>query len=337
MKAFDRNPPDVSFDCGLRRLSRECAAAAALIILLIPAATAADSSAPQRPIVETANFRILGLTPQLSSQTIARKCEEIRDKLVLRWQGHEASETWNPKCDIVLHSTDDSYLREVGQGGRSTVASTATQRDRGRITRRRVDVLVTHSQWPTTALGHELTHLVLADLFQERKLPRWLDEGIAILADSTAKQSQHRLDINRAVETGAEFRLVELVSLPDYPPAHRWGTFYGQSASLVQYLIDQGGEERFAEFVRIATTDGCDQGLQQTYRWRIPELERRWRAQLRQQAVPFALRKSTPARPASHVTMVAPLGTLPYARPVSLEAPTSTRAKSVESARGQPD
>ena len=33
------------------------------------------------------------------------------------------------------------------------------------------------------SLGHELTHVLLADLFPNQTLPRWLDEGIAILAD----------------------------------------------------------------------------------------------------------------------------------------------------------
>ena len=280
----------------LFRCSSHLAFAGLAILLVAIQAVSEKGHAAEVTTIETANFRILSFPHQAAGQTVAVKCEAIRGEVALRWLGREAANTWTPKCDIVLHATDDAYLREVGRGGRNTVASSLIDRDRGRITGRRVDLLAAHANWPTTALRHELTHLVLADLFADQKLPRWLDEGMAILADSPEKQLQHRGDLDRALERGAEFRLLELIGLPDYPPAQRWGTFYGQSASLVQFLIQQGGEQRFVEFVRVALADGYDHGLQQVYSWRIPDLERQWRAQLRVPAVPPSARKATAAR-----------------------------------------
>lgn len=231
-------------------------------------------------LIETANFRVLSLGPQIVRRETAEECEKVRAKLFQQWLGDEMICDWSPKCDIVLHATEASYLRAVGEGGRSTMASSLVERKRNTIDKRRIDVRLKNPDWPTMTLGHELTHVVLADLFANQTLPRWLDEGIAILADPPAKQRQHRQDFKHAIAQGAEFRLIELINLTDYPSSRRWGAFYGQSASLVQYLVDHNGEQRFIEFVRVVLESGCESGLQQVYCCGIPELERRWHAHL---------------------------------------------------------
>ena len=254
-------------------------------------------AAPRDRVVETTSFRIVGFDAKMASPAIAECCEQMRSELAQRWLGDEANGGWSPKCEVVLHATIESYLQEVGRAGRNTVASSVVDRDGRRVVRRRIDLLAANARWSVSTLGHELTHLVLADLFADRKLARWLDEGIAILADSPTKQVQHRQDLKRALQSGGEFRLLELVSLGDYPAAERWGTFYGQSASLVQYLVEQRGEQQFVAFVQLALTDGYERGLQQVYGCAIPELERRWRAQLGRQVVPHVSRKTAPAGP----------------------------------------
>jgi hypothetical protein len=267
-----------------------CGRAAMLGLFALEAVTAsctgptllrAATGISTRSRVETANFRVVSLGPQIVRPERVEECEKVRAKLFRRWLGDETIADWSPKCEIVLHATDASYFRAVGEGGRSTVASSLVERKRNAIDKRRIDIRVKNPDWPTTCLAHELTHVVLADLFANQTLPRWLDEGIAILADPPAKQRLHRQDFKHAIAQGAEFRLLELITLTNYPSAHRWGAFYGQSASLVQYLIDHSGERRFIEFVRVALDRGCESGLQQTYRCGIPELERRWHAHLR--------------------------------------------------------
>ncbi|MEX2113843.1 MAG: hypothetical protein WD845_11695 [Pirellulales bacterium] len=174
---------------------------------------------------------------------------------------------------MVIHPTAASYLAEVGSAGRSTVASALVQREAGRIALRRIDVRDTSHG----AFGHELAHVVLADRFTREPLPRWVDEGIAILADSADKQRRHARDFAEALSNRAEFRLVELVAMEDYPPAGRWGAFYGQSASLVSFLVQQAGEQQFLDFVAAALESGYQQGLRETYDMSIAQLERRWR------------------------------------------------------------
>jgi hypothetical protein len=233
-------------------------------------------------IVETSNFRILSYGTQGVSRETANACEALREQLAILWlSGANRATGWMPKCDIVLHPSDDAYIREVGVGGRLTLGSSLIERRHGQIAIRRIDIKATQPSWQTGALGHELTHVILADRFSGQSLPRWLDEGIAIMADSAEKQAQHLLDLRNAMASRGEFRVVELIALADYPPARRWGAFYGQSTSLVQYLVEQGGAERFLEFVELSFEQGYEAALHHVYHFGVAELERGWQAHFR--------------------------------------------------------
>ena len=247
-------------------------------------ASCSQCSPPTWHVVETANFRILSFGTGGASRQTAEACEALRGELTARWLGPGPASCWSPKCDLVLHSSDTGYQREVGHAGRNTAASALVERNRGQITLRRIDVRATRSDWQTGALAHELTHVVLADRFAAAPLPRWVDEGIAILADPAEKQRRHQNDFETALAARAEFRLHELVSLADYPAAGRWGTFYGQSASLVRYLVDAADERQFIAFVEASLDRGYDDALRQVYGLGVAELERRWRGHARRLA-----------------------------------------------------
>lgn len=245
-------------------------------VTVLRAATHASSSHCSPPtwhVVETANFKILNFACQCVDRQTAETCEQLRTSLCQRWLGDPSAKRWQPKCYVVIHPNDDSYLQEVGKGGRSTVASALVERDKGQISLRRIDV----RDKTLSAFGHELTHVVLADRFKQEPLPRWADEGIAMLADSADKQQRHARDFEQALANRSEFRLVELVGLGDYPAPGRWGAFYGQSASLVNYLVEQSGEAKFLEFVAASIDAGYERGLKQVYGLTFPQLERRWR------------------------------------------------------------
>jgi hypothetical protein len=203
----------------------------------------------------------------------AAACEAEREKIARRWLGPRAAARWAPKCQLVLHSSDESYVREIGVAGRGTLASALIDRAGGKITLRRIDVRAAKRDWLTAALAHELAHVVVADHFPGESLPRWADEGIAILADPADKQRRHRREFEAALAAGGEFRLHELVTLRDYPPAGRWGTFYGQSASLVDYLVRRSDERQFIEFVHASLEHGFERGLRHTYGMHVAQLE----------------------------------------------------------------
>jgi len=257
---------------------------------------------PSWHVIETANFRIHSYGTAPVSRQTAAACERQRDQLRRRWLADADPGAWSPKCQVVIHPTDDSYLRETGHGPRTTVASSLVDRKDGQISLRRIDVRATNSNWLPTAFAHELAHVVLAERFVEGALPRWIDEGIAILADSPQRREGHERALKQAVRRGTQFRLVELLALADYPPPDRWGTFYGQSASLVEYLVAQQGQQRFVEFVELAAAQGCEDALRHVYGVGITGLEQSWRRQVFATSISTATAQSPNRGPASAVS-----------------------------------
>ncbi len=204
-------------------------------------------------------------------------CEQLHDRLCAKWHTTDSVAAWTPKCDVVLHPNDASYLREVGRRV-STVASSLIDQKEGVISLRRVDVRSQKSNWQSAALPHELTHVILADCFGGRVVPRWIDEGAALLADPAEKRLRHKAEMDQAIADRLAFRVVELMTLEDYPADNRWGAFYGQSLSLVEYLTEQRSSDEFIRFVQLSFDKGYDASLREVYGLAdVNALERHWK------------------------------------------------------------
>jgi hypothetical protein len=67
--------------------------------------------------------------------------------------------------------------------------------------------------WMTSALPHELTHVVLAEKFTRKQIPRWANEGMAILSEPAARQATRRAAMQRALATTGRFAAGELATL----------------------------------------------------------------------------------------------------------------------------
>jgi hypothetical protein len=227
---------------------------------------------------ETDNFRCLWHGNRNDIPEICGQCESLRESLHLVWLGAKPTERWSPKCDVVLFSDDASYFRQVGPAGSNTVASALVSNRNHKVAVRRVDVRRTNQQWSEGPFAHELTHIVIADRLDVAHLPRWADEGMATLADSMAKQERHHRDLVQAFQRGTVFRLGQLLSATDYPAQNQWGAFYGQSVSLVKFLVERDSPARFVEFLETARKDGYASALQSIYHIAdVAALERQWR------------------------------------------------------------
>lgn len=239
-------------------------------------------------VLESPNFRFCCAGRLNVSDRLVEAAEKLRIDLAEKWLGGAAP--WQPKCDLVLHTTSAAYLRAV-PGGDQTVGCGLIEVEGGKVVRRRIDIRADRAGWYDAALGHELTHVVLADLFPDGAVPAWADEGMAVMADPSAKQGLHLRDFHLARQQRATFRLVELFGMEGYPSPDRYATFYGQSSSLVRFLVARGTPEQFARFVRTASDRGHDQALREIYGIHsVAELERRW---LRHLSQPATLVRST--------------------------------------------
>jgi hypothetical protein len=121
----------------------------------------------------------------------------------------------------------------------------------------------------------------VAERFTQRRIPRWADEGMAILAEPAEKQERRRVALRQSLGGNQAFSARELSVLREYPAPARRDLFYGQSASLVAYLIERESPAKFLEFVELSTQGSPDQALAKVYgvaRW--DELENDWRARM---------------------------------------------------------
>lgn len=228
-------------------------------------------------VVETANFFVCSDESHEHAVEASRNAEALRNQLRGRWLGETDDMPWRPRCHLVLHRTRHSYSAAVGRGSDATVGSSLITVDEDRITGRRIDLLC-GSHPPTNALPHELTHVVLREKFVTDGVPRWADEGAAVLADPLAKRRRHLNDLEAASAGRSTFHVAELLTTIEYPQADRWGAYYGQSASLVGFLVRRKSHVRFVEFLEQASRNGYDEALEHCYGIAdVRELDRLWR------------------------------------------------------------
>ena len=149
-------------------------------------------------VAESENFQVCSLRSAKEVTEVAAACERLRRK-VAAICGLQPNR-WSPRCQIVLHQNPASYLNAVGNGGTSTIASAQTLRGDARIKLRKIDVRGDLQDCLTTALPHELCHVLLADHFAD--VPLWCDEGLALSVDPLDKQQLHERDLRICQERG---------------------------------------------------------------------------------------------------------------------------------------
>jgi hypothetical protein len=247
------------------------------LVCLFTTLLSISSAAAQSPRIESQDFVVYTHRGGPSAEQVIQQCRAIRQQLHNCWLGGTAMPSWEPRCRIVIHASRTSYLQVVGAGGSQTSGSSLVRYDRDKISERRIDLLV---DWQGTlpALRHELAHVVLADRFGGRQPPRWADEGIAMLADAAEKQSLHLRDCRNALHSGRALRLADIVRLEQFRSSDEVAAFYGESLSLVDFLVQQATPAQFVAFVELALDQGYDRALRQTYDIDgIAHLERQWR------------------------------------------------------------
>ncbi|MBA4107632.1 MAG: hypothetical protein C0485_18005 [Pirellula sp.] len=233
-------------------------------------------------LAESDNFQVCSLHSAEQASAMARACERLRRE-VAELCGLRV-ERWSPRCQIVLHASSTSYVAAVGNNGAATVASALTKRGGARIALRKIDVRGDAHDYLTTALPHELCHVLLADRFTDA--PLWCDEGLALLLDPLDKQQLHERDLRIGQQRGELMPLDHLVNLKQYPAAQRWGLFYGQSASIVRYLLQRGTPAQLLEFAELQRSRGVNVALRDVYGFQgVAELDRQWQASLKNSLV----------------------------------------------------
>lgn len=227
-------------------------------------------------VAETDHFRIFHHQAQDLADKVAQIAERTRRSMYRKWFGTDAA-PWNPKCELILHSTGAEYTKMTGVPATSPGHSRIESDPSGqRIIARRMDLRCDAPGFLEAVLPHETTHVVLAGMFGKHAVPRWADEGIAVLTEPTYKIEQHRRNLNKASQDGTLFGVKELMQLNDYPQPRRISAFYAQSVCLVEYLMELKSPRTLTAFIADGLNHGYDTALQKHYGLTMGQLEQRW-------------------------------------------------------------
>lgn len=231
-------------------------------------------------VQETENFRICCLPSLPNAERLPSVCEVLRRQLQETWFGRTSAE-WSPKCEIVVFPTVQEYRRNLGPGSEQSSGCASIDIEHQRIIKRRIDLRSDADDWVSAALPHELTHVIVADRFTKRQIPRWADEGMAILAESADKRARRAATMQRAFVRQRPMTVGELLAVAQYPSSDRRDAFLGQSASLVSYLLEQGSPDQFFDFVEQSASRGYERALADVYEIASrSQFEVGWQAQM---------------------------------------------------------
>jgi tetratricopeptide (TPR) repeat protein len=228
-------------------------------------------------LAETANFRLYHNVSQDTAEKALRLAESTRLTMTRKWF-NENPAPWNPRCDVYLHATGQEYAHATQQSpsvpGHSTI-----QNEGERILSRRIDLHVDDPNALVGVLPHETTHVVLAGRFGPKPLPRWADEGLAVLSEPPDRIQRHLNNLPQHYRDGLLFKLSHLMNMDSYPDARSVGAFYAEGVSLCDYMVAKKGPLVFTQFLRDGLRGGWEPAIQKHYGLRgYNELEQQWLA-----------------------------------------------------------
>lgn len=140
--------------------------------------------------------------------------------------------------------------------------------------------------WGERAVVHELTHLVVheATFSPYGQLPLWLDEGLATYSEGEL-DPDFRYSLNKAISEGTLISVRSLCS-PFSAYADKARLSYAQSYSVVEYLLDNYGEDKMLDFLTLLKLGNTyDEALTAIYGFDMDGLDARWRATLTSRTV----------------------------------------------------
>jgi hypothetical protein len=133
-------------------------------------------------------------------------------------------------------------------------------------------------EWGRMAVAHELSHVAIYQVTMNpfNDLPRWLDEGLAVYAEGVIDVSFSTALYN-AVQDNSLISVRSLAS-PFSADSRLAALSYGESFSIVEYLISTYGQDKMLElltvFSRGSTYDGA---LMKVYGFNTEGLDILWR------------------------------------------------------------
>lgn len=265
----------------------------------------------------TRNFFVKAIRADIARQ-VAEYAEHYRRTKAIEWLGEEMPD-WSQPCQI------DVVVKNGDAGGATSFAF-----DRGRVLGQDMTVEGPLERILNSVLPHEITHTVFAAKFG-RPLPRWADEGGAVLSEDASELDRHDRLCREIINTGRMIPLSRLMLLTEYP--NDVMALYAQGFSVANYLASIKGKPYFLDFVYDGQSVGWNAALASYYGiYSADDLERRWIQWLRQgrgtgaDHILYAA-QTTPGSSTTSARAMMPRGEMPTdpwtQKPVAVSRPTA--------------
>lgn len=225
-------------------------------------------------VAETEHFRVYHVGDRGVARKVAVAAEQARATARRKWFADDCLD-WDQRGEVLIYPTGRDYSEATGATTRSPGHS-EIRADGSRVILRRIHVHADEPGMIEAVLPHEVTHAVLAGQFGDQPVPRWADEGMAVLVEPQECIDRHLRALARQRDQGLLFSARELICLKDYPEPRRMAAFYAQSVSLAEFLTESKDSRTVARFVRDGLRDGYETALRRYYGWSFNELDRRW-------------------------------------------------------------
>ncbi len=182
------------------------------------------------------------------------------------WEGKE-------KCPIYIYDTKDDYIKytnaPIWSGGLASMEPF------------RLSIYKGSPDLETKTLPHEITHLVLFELFKKPP-PLWLNEGLAQFEEEKAGRHFYKKPLKELIAKGAYLKINELFEVKYLLNDDKFiAVFYLESCSVVEFLITQNLGGLFGKFIQeLKNGKSSNEALKTVYQWKFKngasDLEMAW-------------------------------------------------------------
>ena len=190
-------------------------------------------------------------------EALARESLEILDKAVAEFGAHLPA--GNDPIRVTICPTIEVFRQFAGKYGMARVGGIAKS-PQGVIVVK-APYLLPSGQDYRGMLRHELIHVLLARNTEEAYVPRWVDEGVAMVVSQELRWESSlriaRMYVRKRIIPYNELNFA-------FAPIGDEGVFgdaYAEALSMTRYVIDRIGEERFWELVRSMKTISFEEAL----------------------------------------------------------------------------
>ena len=217
----------------------------------------------------TANFDVTAPTPEIARQ-VGEAAEQARRVQATVWLGKEMP-IWPKRCPLYVTVTAG------GAGG----ATKLNFDFRGNY-----EILSMELEGPldkilTNCLPHEITHTVFAHYFRG-PLPRWADEGAAVLAEGKVNLEAHEKVVRDCLSRQQLIPLRRLLDPKAFGEGDEVIKTYAEGVSLTRFLVGRQDRTTFLRFVDRGVVGGWESAVQTCYGFDgVESLETAWLAAVR--------------------------------------------------------